>query len=253
MSNKLIIILSGKKQAGKNTACNYILSKYFNKKIVGSDKWMIDPITGGLIWNSSTGPKPHIFPLAGWAGAKVYSFADPLKRFCIDVFGVPEEGCYGSDEQKNATISHLLWENLPLEFRPLIKLSEKMDGNTEYKTGPMTSRELMQIVGTDFARRIYGDCWARGTYNSIKREGFELALVCDGRFPNEIKLGHEVGAKSIRLSRNVFHDKHKSETALDGYESDFYSLYIDNQNMTIEEQCAAVSPVVDRWFEEAGI
>jgi hypothetical protein len=263
MPNKLTIVLSGKKQAGKNTACNHILAKFYNLKSLEKHQeplWCVDTKTGELLFDGK--------PCLNFQGndAKMYSFADPLKRFCIDVLGAPEESCYGTDVQKNTPIPHLLWENLPqsiipkgttkvieakyVEFSGLV--SERRTVEIP-RTGPMTGRDIMQIFGTDICRKFYGDCWAAGTYNSIRREGYELALVCDGRFPNEITMGSTVKAKTIRLGRNVYNDLHSSETALDKFPNENYSLYIDNQNMTIAEQLDVVESYTEKWFNEAGI
>jgi hypothetical protein len=260
MPNKLCIVLSGRKQAGKNTACNYILAKFYNHQSLTRSQeptWDVDQQTGELRFNGKALTHSSDLPNDD---AKIYSFADPLKRFCIDVLGAPEEACYGTDQQKNTPIEHLRWENVPLGIRPGI--GDPLDCNRgaysvavypEYKVGPMTGREIMQFFGTDICRRLYGDCWAAGTYNSIRREGFTLALVCDGRFPNEITMGNTVKAKTIRLGRNVYNDQHASETALDNFPISDYSLYIDNQNMTIAEQLGVVEEHVEAWFKEAGI
>jgi hypothetical protein len=66
-------------------------------------------------------------------------------------------------------------------------------------------------------------------------------------------MGSTVKAKTIRLGRNVYDDKHSSETALDTFPRQNYTLFVDNQNMTIAEQCEIVNQQVDIWFREAGI
>src|ERR1035437_9289925 len=162
MPNKLTIVLSGRKQSGKTSTSNYILAKYLNLK-PGYCRFLINE-TGELC-----GAYPYINGLTSECakykyisdnGAKIYSFADPLKRFIIDILNVPEESCYGTDAQKNAPVPHILWENFPQECRPIAKkhhdsnLQEfsgiaAMEPWTEYvlATGPMTGREIMQYLG----------------------------------------------------------------------------------------------------------
>lgn len=249
MSNRLTIVFSGRKQSGKNSTANYILAKFLNLQMQLHGKsycYDVDPVSGRLfklVANVSLGfsDDPDSIELVKGYGAKIYSFADPLKRFCIDVLGVTEEGCYGTDAQKNAIVPHLLWESFPIQ--------EAVDG----RTGPMTGREVMQLFGTEVVRKFYHDAWARGTYSAIQREGYELALVCDGRFPNEIDMGSTVGSKSIRMMRKISDDNHPSETSLDNFPIDRYTLAIDNRTMSMQEQFEFIDPFIETWFREAKI
>ena len=220
--NKLTIVLSGRKQSGKSSTCNYIRSRYLNLRYPAKRFGIIE--NGDLVGvsNGFMMLKDELDSYINRQSIKLYSFADPLKEFCINVFGVPYEGCWGTDEQKNAPIPHLLWDNLPVALRPVTKQTRnarytEFSGETHPswteeipKTGPMTGREVMQIFGTEICRKLYGDCWARGTYNKIKSEGYELALVADARFPNEITMGTTVNAKSVRMGRKVAEDDHAS-------------------------------------------
>lgn len=70
----MILAISGKKQAGKSTAFDFIKSKYHN--------------------------------------AKEYALADKLKTICIDTLGLSHNQCYGSDLEKN-TLTSLKWEQMP--------------------------------------------------------------------------------------------------------------------------------------------
>ncbi len=283
--NKLTIVLSGKKQAGKSSTCNHIRAKYLNLKqkyfefkineegLLCADAWIpVDDAVKFLV--GAVAEDDELLKRAAKDGkirvtydntqvlvqsvidkhsVKVYSFADPLKDFCINVLGVPYECCWGTDEQKNCKHDHLLWENLPESLRPTRKIERNGESSFDYAEGPMSGREIMQLFGTEICRKLYGDCWARGTYNKIKAEGFELALVADARFPNEISMGTTVKAKTVRLSRKIADDNHASEMALDNFPTNQYSLYIDNTNLTLKEQCELIDPYLDQWFEEAGI
>jgi hypothetical protein len=269
MSRQLVIVLSGRKQSGKSSSCNYILARMLNK-VWGTTSFTISD--EGLLLQDG---KLHVLQDQH---SKVYSFADPLKRFCIDVLGVPESACYGNDEEKNAP-THLQWETVSYYLRwynggrwvngyhgaeqlptfigeedfYLARHAQQLQP-FNLKSGPMSGRDIMQVMGTDICRRLYGDCWARGTFNTIKNEGRSLSLVCDGRFPNEIDIGSEVNAITIRLLRNPFpNDTHKSETALDNYPLEKYSHVIDNREASLEEQCRMLDPLIDGWFASAGL
>lgn len=278
--NKLTIVLSGRKQSGKSSTCNYIRSRYLNLRYPEKRFGIIE--NGDLVGFSDGFKmlKDELDSYINRQSIKIYSFADPLKDFCINVFGVPYEGCWGTDEQKNALVEHLLWDNITMFQRwsaggqqiilngviTTARFSSEAEASfwnltqsnvdgipIGTKTGPMTGREIMQIFGTEICRKLYGDCWARGTYNKIKTEGYELALVADARFPNEITMGTTVNAKSVRMGRKVAEDDHASETALDGFHKDKYTLHIDNASLTLKEQCAVLDPHLDQWFAEAGI
>lgn len=282
--NKLTVVLSGKKQSGKSSSCNYIRAKYLNLRwqrdiSLKRSGYGIDDQHQVWLWVSENRNyfineigELHIrsnghtyaekdFTLPINHSVKVYSFADPLKDFCINVLGVPYECCWGTDTQKNTPLHHLLWENIPTELRP--KFYKEFDGQSGesyeasrfpiIKSGPMTGREIMQIFGTEICRRLYGDCWARGTYSKIKSEAYELSLVADARFPNEISMGNTVQAITVRLGRHVLQDNHASELALDDFPRENYTLYVDNSNLTLQEQCEHMDPYIDKWFKEAGI
>jgi hypothetical protein len=107
----------------------------------------------------------------------------------------------------------------------------------------------MQIFGTDMVRAMYYDAWARGTYNTIRKEMAKIAVIQDGRFPNEIDLGKEYNAKSIRLLRGIIEgDNHLSETALDNYKD--FTVIIDNRNKSIKETNESIGELIYFWLEE---
>ena len=56
-----------------------------------------------------------------WPYVKLYSFADELKRICVELFNIPYECVYGTDEQKNQPQEHLLWDNMPKTFSSKIR------------------------------------------------------------------------------------------------------------------------------------
>jgi hypothetical protein len=261
--NRLTVVLSGRKQSGKNSTCNHILARYLNRASAPAEQRFIVNAKGELA-TEATPDQP--VTINDGHGVKLYSFADPLKQFCINVFGAAYEQMYGTDAQKNSIIEHLVWENLPDVMRPFVEVhhpdkfitygGQIEAAHTEriMKSGCMTGRELMQIFGTEMVRRLYADAWARATYSAIANDGHELALICDGRFPNEIEMGTTVKAKTVRLLRAVYtEDAHASETALDNYPPERYTVVVDNRAMTLEEQFKFLDPYIDEWFNEAGI
>ena len=177
------IALSGKKQVGKDTAAQMIvrLLEPYKKRVV------------------------------------VTAFAEPLKRMCIDVLGLKSEGVYGTDTHKNA-LSHIAWDGFTIDIR--LKYSKEidhLDGKLLPRSGLMTNREVLQVMGTDIFRSIYDQVWAKAPFNR-DWHGVDVVVLTDCRFPNEKIATEEVGGVIIRLERSTgFSDNHASEIALDGY------------------------------------
>lgn len=187
-----ILAFSGRKQSGKTTSGEYVQS---------------------LIY--SINPKIDV---------RTYSFADPLKKnICMDLLGLTEAQCYGSDKHKNSSTS-LLWENMP--------------GYSGSSTGLMTAREVMEYVGTKLFRRMKDKIWVEATLNTIQKDNPDIALLLDNRFPNEVDPILEIGGYVIRLTRNPFNSFAEPETALDPEQYDWskFSYVIQNDNISIEEK-----------------
>jgi len=242
----LIIGVSGVKQSGKDTVANFLCS-YFNDCKIKVNSSLL----AGLGWD--------------FGQSRVYSFADPLKRFLIDVMGLREEQCYGSDEDKNS-LTNYKWDNLPMVIRQLYSkevISSVNELRTEFpmtyfaddicdwgevvdapRTGYMTSRELMQIFGTDMMRRMFDDrIWVNATLGKINKDLNEgkplIAIINDVRFISEvISIMEQPNACIIRLLRKPHEDIHPSETELDGYNFSQYGyrgVVIDNESLGIDK------------------
>jgi hypothetical protein len=238
-----ILSFSGRKQSGKNTCCNLLigfemvslgLTSHF--KIKNGQLWVND-ILGDNENNQGifdvTDRRPvmkeflsrHLDPFI-----KIYSFADLLKRnICMDVLGLTESQCYGTDEEKN-TETQISWGDIPIP-------------NKQVKAKKLTAREVMQYVGTDIFRKMYPNVWVDATIRKIQQEGSMMALICDCRFPNEVEGIQNVGGKVVRLTRNSGDsDGHSSEVALDENQYDWnnFDAVIDNSNLSLSEQNKAV-------------
>lgn len=222
-----IVGIAGKKQSGKNTTANILhgivlkkqnLIKDFN---IGNDGKLIiltEDSHGKEGWGEfDIARKDSDFAeyaeRSMWPYIKLYSFADNLKQICVELFDMPHECVWGTNEQKNQKVPHLLWENLP--------------SGTFTKRGPMTAREFMQYLGTDMMRRIYEPVWVQSCIKKIKHEQSGLAVVADVRFPNEVDTIANAGGVTVRLTRKARKDEHPSEIALDDYD---FTHYIDNKS-----------------------
>lgn len=243
----IILGISGKKQSGKNTVGNFILS-LFLAKLDFCEKIYMDE-DGSLIVSDILGDTRFegVFNIEEMTRkynddrfikaidylntkVKIYSFADILKKdICMNILGLSYEQCYGTDEEKN-TLTTIRWEDIP----GYDKNTEENINTNEY----MTARQIMQVLGTDIFRKIKSDVWVTATINKIIREKPTLAVVTDCRFPNEVEIIKKIGGKVIRLTRNPFPSSHVSENILDkdNYDWSNFDYVIDNQNFTMLEQ-----------------
>lgn len=215
---------------------------------------------------------------------KIYSFADLLKEYvCMAVLGLSYQQCYGTDEQKNSA-THLKWENMPgivtpnevnswanyetgsggnlldhidyegdidtaitiTKNRSSFNNKEWILGTTIHESGNMTAREVMQYVGTDMFRKMWGPVWADATMRSIKQENTLLALICDCRFENEVDAVNDAGGKVVRFAGSFAGDTtdgHSSENALGDDYGGFartIQLYPEGKRLGVNDQCYGV-------------
>jgi hypothetical protein len=180
----LFLGLAGKKQVGKSTFSDHISSYLLGKNI------------------------DHI----------ITCFAEPLKRFCVDVLGLKPKTVYGSDVEKNKR-THIKWESVSDEIRA------KYAQNLGMRHETMTGREVMQVFGTDIVRKMYSEAWAAYPFRAFKED---IVIINDVRFPNELEQFSKHGGKVVRIMRETgLKDSHMSETALDDFSFPYYDV-IDN-------------------------
>lgn len=238
----LILGISGRKQSGKTTTGNFILSLYLSK-LQFSDKIYIDdygqPVVSDILGNSAYS---GVFDFNNLpqdddtrflvsklnSQIKIYNFADILKTdICINILGLTKEQCYGSDDQKNE-LTDMFWEGKQL-----------------------SCRDVMQVVGTDIFRKLDPNVWVRSTISKIMKESPELAIVTDCRFPNEIEAIKNVGGKVLRLTRDPFHSDHISECILDKDKYDWsnFDFVIDNDKMPLYDQLVETKKLLEQILD----
>lgn len=232
-----IIGISGRKQAGKNTLANYINGYILKQKEMVNDFYIDDngsltisteDIDGNIGYGIlDVTRKDSVFVEYAekelWPYIKVYHFADPLKEMSINLFGVNADHVYGTNEDKEK-LTDLEWKNIPA--------SNKKSGNP-------TVREFLEHFGTKIIRKIKNDAWANYSINKILREGTEVAVIPDVRFPNEVEAIKKHGGIVIRLTRDIFNSEAEAESALDKEVFDWnnFDVVIDNTSITINELC----------------
>lgn len=263
--DQIIVAMSGRKQAGKNTLGQYIRRYYVEQKCSVKSVF------------SSAQLDDHTTEC---------SFADNLKEFCIDTLGLPYEACYGTDDEKRAPTQYS-WDDVPKFLRwkfadprakKLVAQGKSQDllmdayynaqlsqvAQTQgldlpmhlqlaeplLQKGAMSGRDIMQLFGTDLIRQTFGNVWANATIRRIKKARKPFSVITDNRFPNEVEaVLAEPKGYIIRLTRSPFgtNDVHPSESALDGFDWDRDRCFVlDNAAMTLTEQEQAIKPIIDQ-------
>ena len=249
-----ILGFSGVKQSGKTTCCKFLHGYQLRLNDV-VEKFLMDE-EGSLIVNAvqldENGKEVEGLGILDierkdidfveyasrsiWPYARAFSFADPLKIISIQLFGLTEEQCYGTDEDKNTPVD-IKWEDTP---------QRRCAGDVQQmREGFMTAREFLQYFGTDICRQIKPNIWVDSCIQRMLESGTELAIVPDVRFPNEADAIKQAGGKVIRLTRSPYNDQHESETALNDYEG--FDHVLDNANANVDETNRALMEVLRGW------
>lgn len=224
-----IIAISGKKQSGKTTVGNFLISLFLSNmgvskeiKLDETGDIVLSDLYGNKIYNKIT-PRHKFqqdFVVTNLykeldKNIKVYNFADTLKNnICMEIFNMSYEQCYGTDTEKNS-MTDLAWEGKEL-----------------------SAREAMQLIGTDLFRKLKNSVWIDSTMSLILKEKPGLAIITDCRFPDEVAAVKKAGGYVIRLTRDIHDSEHVSETVLDKDKYDWsnFDYVLDNQDLSIYEQ-----------------
>lgn len=167
------------------------------------------------------------------------ALAEPLKKFCIDYLGLTREGCYGTDDQKNAVCG--TWGIFNSSIRG--EFGRKIDDQ-------ISNREVLQIVGTEVFRKCFRETFwidlMKINLRKAEREGNEVAFVTDVRFKNEIHAVRELGGKVIRIVRDVGRTDqipHASELEMTEIPNEHFDHVVAN-NSTFGEYCDRIEEIL---------
>jgi len=270
-----IIALCGKKGSGKNTLCNFLHG--YQLKSLGIINNFSLTEKGDLIINTKTLDENMQevdadmliditrtdLEFGEWAAFNVwpfikhYAFASSLKEIAEKLFNIPRECLYGTDDQKNRVMPHLLWENMPGciythsdyerdEIWGSLDAYGMTSNFTFDKSGSMTAREFMQFFGTEVMRKMYDNIWINRTIKDIETEGPQIAVISDCRFKNEAVALKEIGAKLVYLDRSISQsDNHVSENGFGDF--DDFDLKIENSKLSVLDTCKALLAGIESW------
>jgi len=170
------------------------------------------------------------------------SFADPLKRAAIAIFGFTHQQCYGSDTDKETVdprwgfSPRYAFQKLGDDLRKMFgddiwvrsaeaKIRKIADDGPElpvvtfpYTVVPKDVYKTLVLAGSSFSDPVIvtpdGHTFRQMTKN---------VTITDVRYPNEAEMIRRNGGIVVRIDRPSLGrptDEHPSETAMDGFEFD---------------------------------
>lgn len=250
----------GKKQSGKNTACNFVLAMKLAEltvcdvaRINEDGEVEVSDVLGEkgpndwLVFKEPEVDVETLFDNELGDFVRIYALADSLKQMAVDILGLSEEQAFGTDEQKNSK-TDLRWEDMPGVISPshlketgMTKKQAESLGMLVHAKGKMTAREVLQYVGTDIFRKMNSGVWLESLFRRIEKDGSELALISDVRFENEVETIVKHGGFIVGLTRSPYgdSDSHASESSVSSA-LEMCSVKVDNAEMTLSEQNQAI-------------
>lgn len=168
------------------------------------------------------------------------SFADPLKRLAMAVFGLTYEQCYGTDEQKNSQTQITCCD------------ADAHCRTTHYW---LTARQVLQHLGVAM-RKAWPGIWSRAPMRRAYDPAEVFVLISDTRFPDDADNIKEAGGFLIRVDRADAPDTdgHSSEQALNDYSK--WNMVINNDHdLEHLEKCTtfAAAVIAGAYKEKLGL
>jgi hypothetical protein len=218
-SDKVLIVgITGKAGAGKDTVANMILQYFINNAHVYERCNYTD---GDYIFT----PLYVSGKLNNHVTIHILTFAAELKRMCTKLLNTDKE---------------FFWVN---KDRPVI-VNDKAT----------TPRFILQQFGTEVARTLSPDCWVNILKQEVhkiraSRPGIHLILIPDTRFDNEVKWIKDEGGIVINMQRTeVAQHSHSSENSIT-----YQPNYTIENNDTLNRLRIQVNQLITEIFSKFNI
>ena len=147
-----------------------------------------------------------------------------MKNLVRDLFSIPENHLFGSQEEKAAPLWHL----------------PKPDG-----VGHWSAREVLEFFGTDACRSISPVVWVNAMYRRLITSEFDNIVISDVRFQNEADMLRRIGGVVIRVV------KVGGENAGTTHQSGqwFQNALVDHEIVAKDPEalCAQLDELVKSW------
>lgn len=202
----------------------------------------------------------HISKLTNYP---LYAFAKPLKDFCKTFFDLNYEELYDSKKEVIRSFNLKSWKDFLISVISF-QFPELLESQTEdkiidsfyrrvllpYLIGEnetnqtanllVSSRNIMQKVGTDFFRGLQPDIWLKQADKALLE--YDSLIVTDLRFDNEAQWIKNNFGLIINVLRDLDNnDPHISEQGID---NKYVDIHIEN-NGTIEELENGIEMIVN--------
>ena len=199
------------------------------------------------------------------------AFADPMKRFCAEMFGWYEDELWGASALRNRPDPRYR------RTRERLVSNDPDENRVETYLDPgLSPREALQTLGTEWGRRCYPDVWVdyamrvakrlvedpRSAYkrdegvvhtdylSDIPRAG---VAITDVRFANEVAAIRKAGGRVILLKRSgesrgltPAQQNHPSEVELRSIPLREFDAVIENEG-TLDRLREEVLNLFDSW------
>lgn len=226
----------------------------------------------GICGAAGSGKDAAAEVLLRYGGWVRIGLADPMKRFCQEVFGFSHEQVWGPSEARNAPDPRYLRRRTGEDGNRITHFDnhgkavvEPIPVTDEY----LTTRHALQQLGTQWGRACYRDVWVRYAMRIATRvleeqcgyscvtglnprvtfeERIEHVVIPDVRFRNELKAIRAAGGKVLKLERATAGLKgdakyHASEQEMLGFKAcDFDAVVVNDASL--EELAARVLQAV---------
>lgn len=161
------------------------------------------------------------------------SFADKLKRICMEVFHLSLE----------QVTDHLAKERPffpgPIAIDDKLEVLRKITGLDLKPLGlvAQTPREVLRYVGTDYIRNTQPEYWLDAVVEHVEKNKDQNFVITDVRFENEARVIHELEGRVIRMLRlsaknNAGVAEHESEKM--DFVPDFVLAVLENNFSLLE-------------------
>lgn len=132
--------------------------------------------------------------VADMLGCPQISFAEPLKRFCQEVFAFTDAQMFGPSSERNRPD--------PRYHRPCPSCFLTGCPNcNDLGVTFLTPRHALQTLGTEWGRDCYGNVWADLGVRKALATPSHVVVITDCRFVNEAEAVRRAGGEVWRVVR----------------------------------------------------
>jgi len=220
----------------------------------------------GLLGHAGVGKDTVAAMILKLAPGRTVALAEPLKRFCKEVFAFSDEQLYGPSAKRNVEDRRYgrydceaCGDGYAGEREPVRGIAVDDDGccvscGVEAQLVYLTPRFALQLLGTEWGRACYPDVWIDlgvRTARSVIGGGAVVVVITDCRFINEARGVRAAGGVVWRIVRpgsavSGAIAAHVSEAEQDRQEIQPYvSRTIVNDGTLVELEAKVVAAVAD--------